>query len=165
MGGRGMGPEFTTEQIEKIQKIHESHRDEQAEIRNSLKVKAIELQEIFEAGDPDFDAVEDAMVEMSEMRTELLKIRITIHKEIRPLLDEDQKVLFDKGFTAMVGRHARMGDGARMGRMGQRGSRRGSPGKGGGPGAGQGAGLGMGGMGAGDMSGPFCPWTEKTDEG
>jgi len=165
MGGRGMGPEFTSEQIEKIEQIHEKYRDDQVELRNSLKVKAVELQDIFEAGDPDFDAVEDAMVEMSELRTEMMKIRIQIHREIRPLLDEDQQVLFDKHFAAMIGHRAQMDGGRGMGRMDHRGFRHGARGQGARSGAGRGTGPGMHGPRTGDMSGPFCPWTEETTEG
>ena len=147
-----MGPEFTSEQMEQIEQIHEQYRDEQVELRNALKVKALELQELFEAGDPDFDVVEDLMVEMAGMRTELLRIRVRIHRDIRPMLNEDQRMLFDKGFAAMAGRRAHMGDRVREHHMGRHGA-------GGRPGA------GMRGMRMRDGGGPFCPQADEPDEG
>jgi Spy/CpxP family protein refolding chaperone len=109
--GRHFGPEFTSEQIESIEEIHEKYRDEQVELRNSLKAGALELQEIFGSGDPDFAAVERKIEDMSKLRVELMKMRIRIHKEIRPLLSEDQQLLFDKAFARAVGRFGGAGHG------------------------------------------------------
>jgi Spy/CpxP family protein refolding chaperone len=147
--GHHFGPEFTSEQMESIEKIHEKYRDAQVELRNSLKASALELREIFESGDPDFGAVERKLEEMADVRLELMKTRIQIHKEVRPLLSEDQQVLFDKKFARAIGRiggagcHGHgSGDGP-MGPCPMRGQR-----------------PGMRGMRMGDGGGEGFPWAE-----
>lgn len=162
MGGcMGMGPAFTDEQLEQIEKIHDRYDDERAELTNRLKVLMLEKREALEADSPDFDAVERNMEEIADVRLELAKLRLRIHKEIRPLLDDDQKVLFDRGFRGaargpgamaggpghpgMMGRGCRMMGGCGMGRPGMMGAP-------GGPGM---MGGGMGGPGM--MGGPGAP--------
>ncbi|MEA3408945.1 MAG: periplasmic heavy metal sensor [Candidatus Eisenbacteria bacterium] len=129
--GMGMGPAFTDEQQEKIEKIHDNYNDERAELTNRLKVLMLEGQELMEADTPDFDAMESRIEEVAEVKVELAKLRLSIHKEIRPLLDDDQKVLFDRGLGRML--HGGMaGDRTchpgMMGRSGMRGPSGGHPG-------------------------------------
>ena len=126
--GMGMGPAFTDEQQEKIEKIHDKYNDERAELTNRLKVLMLEGQELMEADTPDFDAMENRIEEVGVVKVELAKLRLSIHKEIRPLLDDDQKVLFDRGLGRML--HGGMaGDRSchpgMMGRSGMRGGTRG----------------------------------------
>lgn len=161
------GPEFTVEQQEQIQEIHKRYDDERVELANRVKVLHGEMRDIIAADEPDFGAIERKMEQISEARLELAKLRLRIHKDIRPILTEDQRVLFDRCIGGALGHgrggHAAMG----CGMMG-------GPGAGpvGGRGAGR-AGCGMmgGGMGARSpmmggpgQPGPFCPWAPGTDE-
>lgn len=113
--GCGMGPQFTLEQQEQMKKIHEKYDDERVELTNRLKVLGVEMQELIAAeGEPDFSAIERKMEDASAARLELAKLRLRIHKEIRPILTDDQKVLFDDrmGLGLMRGRHGGFGPGA-----------------------------------------------------
>lgn len=172
--GMGMGPAFTDEQLEKIEKIHDGYNDERAELTNRLKVIMLEAHDAVADDTPDFDAIERRIDEMMEVKGDLAKLRLRIHKEIRPLLDDDQKVLFDRGLGRVL--HGGMGGGmgggrachpGMMGRGGMRGGMRGDVPGGGRPGmmgrGGMGGGMpghaGMGG-GAGYQMMPWCPFAD-----
>ena len=169
--GMGMGPAFTEEQQEQVEKIHEKYADNRAELTNRLKVLALEADDAVGDGEPDYNAIENRIEEMSKIRVELAKLRLRIHKEIRPLLDDDQKILFDRG----LGRGMMGGRGGHPGMMGHRGMSGGMKGgRGGRPGmmgqSGMGGGM-MGGPGAGRgmMGGqvqmyPWCPFADDVED-
>jgi Spy/CpxP family protein refolding chaperone len=146
----GMMPQFTTEQMERIEAIHEKYNDERAELTNRAKVLRLELGELVGDGEPDFGAIEGKLEEITNVRLDLMKLRLKIHKEIRPLLDQDQRVLFDRGLARLAGRGGR-DDGGLMGRGVARGMSPRSgmcPRMGDGPMGGRpGMGMGPGGMG------------------
>ncbi len=169
--GMGMGPAFTDEQMEKIEKIHDRYNDERAELTNRLKVIMLEAHDAVADDTPDFDAIERRIDEMIEVKGDLAKLRLRIHKEIRPLLDDDQKVLFDRGLGRML--HGGMGGGraghpGMMGRGGMRDGMRGGmrgdmpggrPGMRGGMGGGMPGRAGMGG----GMAYQMMPWHPYAD--
>lgn len=146
------GPAFTEEQQEKIQEIHERHADERARLTNRLKVIGVEMRDLVQSDNPDLNALENKIEEASEVRLELTKMRLSIHSEIRPLLDDDQKVLFDRSLGRLIGRMGGGGfdrSGGRMDRPGMRGGamsgegRMGPCGAMGGPGGFHGQGMQM----------------------
>ncbi len=114
---RGFGPIFTAEQQEQIDQIREKYDEQRVELTNRLKVLGLEMGELLESEEPDFKAIEDKMEEASGVRLELAKLRLRIHEEIRPLLTEDQRVLFDRGLARALGR-AGAGHGCGRGMMG-----------------------------------------------
>ena len=128
--GRGMGPSFTEAQQEQIKKIHAKYSDERAELTNRLKVIMVEAHDVDSDAAPDYKAIERNIEEAAEVRVKLAKLRLQVHKEIRPMLDDDQKVLFDRGLATklhssggpgspgMMGRRGGMGRGGAMGRDG-----------------------------------------------
>jgi Spy/CpxP family protein refolding chaperone len=147
----GLMPELTAEQKEQIEEIHEKYSDERAELTNRAEVLALELGDLVGDGEPDFNGIEDKLEEISRVRLDLMKLRLRIHREIRPLLDEDQKMLFDRGLARLVerraagGRRGMMGRGGRWGQraMGGRQSMMGHGPMGGHFGTGRGSGPGM----------------------
>ena len=151
--GMGMGPAFTDEQLEQMEKIHDRYNDERAELSNRLKVLMLEGQDAVDGGTPDFNAIERKIEDMGEVKVKLAKLRLAIHKEIRPLLDDDQKVLFDRGLGRMI--HGGMaghgvGHPGVMGHGGMRDGMRGGMRCGtGGPGAAHPGMMGRGAMGGG----------------
>jgi Spy/CpxP family protein refolding chaperone len=170
--GRGMGPAFTQEQLEQIQKINDKHSDERAQLTNRLKVIMAEAMDVEDDAAPDFNAIEKNLEEVSAVRLQLAKLNLRIHKEIRPLLDDDQKVLFDRGLRGILhggrgmGHPGMMGGGMRCNGMGpgmMGGGMRGGPGMRGGtpgqPGMGAGPGMGMG-PGMGNQMAPWCPFAD-----
>ena len=168
--GMGMGPAFTDEQMEKIEKIHDSYNDERAELTNRLKVIMLEAHDAVADDTPDFDAIERRIDEMMEVKGDLAKLRLRIHKDIRPLLDDDQKVLFDRGLGRML--HGGMAGGraghpGMMGRGGMRGGMRGGRGGPGGGHPGMRGGMGGGMPGHAGMGGgagyQMMPWSAFAD--
>ena len=151
--GMGMGPAFTDEQLEQMEKIHDKYGDERVELTNRLKVIMLEAQDVVAGDTPDFNAMERKIEEVAEVKVKLAKLRLKMHKEIRPLLDDDQKVLFDRGLGRLLHGGVRGGmggpgggDPGMMGRGGMRGGMRGGTG---GPGGGHPGMMGRGGMGGG----------------
>lgn len=169
--GRGMGPAFTDEQQEQIETIREKYSDERAELTNRLKVIMVEAQEADTDGEPDYGALERNIEEVAEIRVQLAKLRLEIHKEIRPLLDDDQKVLFDRGLAGVLrggfgGRGGHPGMMGRRGGMGRGGMRNGGMGRGAmGPGGMGGCMPGQPGMGRGMGAGvnPWCPFADDAE--
>ncbi len=169
MGG-GFGPEFTTGQTEQIEKIRERLEDERVELTNRVHAMALEVHDVLEADEPDFGALERKIEEMSEVRVELMKLKLKQHKEIRALLDDDQRTLFDRGFAERFGNGLMMG-GHGMGGRGMCGpmAHGGRTGRGAGPmGRGMGGHMGrhpmmQGGTGMGYPGMGVCPWTAPDD--
>jgi hypothetical protein len=172
-----MGPMFTEEQQEQIKDIHEKYADRQTELANRLKVIMVEAKDSMGEGEPDWNAIERRMEQAADLRLEMAKLKLNIHREIRPLLDDDQKMLFDRGLGMMHGRGGgcgMMGCGGMMGGMGPmdhggmmggRGMKGGRMGCGMHPGMGAGRGMGMGqGMGRGGEMMPWCPFADDMED-
>ncbi len=180
--GMGIGPSFTDEQLEQMEKIHDKYGDERVELSNRLKVIMLEAQDVVAGDTPDFNAIERKIEEVAEVKVKLAKLRLKMHKEIRPMLDDDQKVLFDRGLGRML--HGGMGGHpGMMGRGGMRGGMDGHPGmkgrggmRGGMSGSGDGhpgmmgrGGMGGGmpgraGMGGGNQTMPWCPFADADSD-
>jgi Spy/CpxP family protein refolding chaperone len=178
--GMAMRPAFTDEQMEKMEKIHDKYDDERVELSNRLKVIMLEAHDVVAGETPDFNAIERRIEEAAEVKVKLAKLRLKMHKEIRPLLDDDQKVLFDRGLGRMLhggmGGHPGMRGGMRggmdghpgmMGRGGMRGGMRdsgaGHPGMTGRGGMGGGM-PGRVGMGGGNQVMPWCPFADADSD-
>jgi len=126
MGDRGMRPSFTTEQKEEMEEIRASFEDERVELQNRLKVLHVEMQELTEDDDLDFGKLERMIDEAAELRAQVMKLKLKQHRAIRKILDDDQRVLFDRGITRMLSRGGHGGmrgakDCGPMGRGGRRG--------------------------------------------
>jgi len=172
--GRGMGPAFTEAQQEQIKKIHDKYSDERAELTNRLKVIMVEAHDIDAGSAPDYGDIENNIEEVANIKVKLAKLKLQIHKEVRPLLDDDQRVLFDRNLGGML--HGGMGGSGHPGMMGRSGGMRCGEmmGRGGVMGCkGAKGGSGMGGMSghprmmgramsnAGTM--PWCPFTDDAN--
>ena len=119
--GMGMGPVFTEEQREQIREIHEQYGEREVELANRVRVLRMEMQELVAAeGEPDFGALERKLEEIAEVRLDMAKLKLRIHQDIRPLLTDDQKTLFDGriGQALMHGRGGRDAGPMGRGRMG-----------------------------------------------
>jgi len=125
-GGRGAGvrgerierivearPVFTDEQKEEIKAIHERYEEERVELSNRIRVLRMEMNDLLGADEPDFDDIEDKLEAVHAVRLEQAKLRLRIHQDVRPLLSDDQRALFDRGFGRM-GLGMMRGDGPGM---------------------------------------------------
>ncbi len=124
--GKGMQPEFTAEQKEQIGTIKAKYEEERVALANRMKAMHIEAKDILEKDPPDFKAIEKKIDEFSKVHTDQAKLRLRQHQEIRALLDDDQKTIFDAGFARKIhgllggGRGHGMGRGGCDGMMGGR---------------------------------------------
>ncbi len=166
--GTGHGPALTSEQQEQADAIREKYDDQRVELVNRLKAMAIEADDAFDGDAPDFAALEKQIDEAAKVRADMAKLKLRMHKEIRGILTEDQRTIFDHGLSSKFGRGLMMGGqghGGMRGDMGRgcrgmRGGGRASCGMMGGMGPGS-CGM-MGGFG---MGGEPMIWEEKTEDG
>jgi len=117
MGDRGMRPSFTTEQKEEMKEIRAGFEDQRVELQNKLKVLHVEMQELTEADSPDFGKIERMIDDVAELRAQIMKLKLKQHRAIREILDDDQRVLFDRGIARMLARGAHGGRGEMNGGM------------------------------------------------
>lgn len=161
-GGSCMGPQFTTEQQDQIKKIHDKYDAKRVELSNRLDVLQVEMQDLVAAkGEPDFKAIEKKMEDISAVRLDLSKLRLRIHQDVRPLLTDDQKTLFDSrlGLGMMHGMRGGFGGPGHMRNGGMRAGRMGGAMMGQVPGGMGGCammGQAPGGMNGGMNPGPYC---------
>ncbi len=109
MSDRGMRPSFTTEQKEEMKEIRAGFEDRRVELQNKLKVLHVEMQELVEADSPDFGKLERMIDDGAELQAQMMKLRLKQHRAIREILDDDQRVLFDRGISRMLARGAHGG--------------------------------------------------------
>ncbi|MBM3307372.1 MAG: Spy/CpxP family protein refolding chaperone [Candidatus Eisenbacteria bacterium] len=102
-GGAPMRPAFTAEQTEKIEKIRAKYDDLRVEHRNKIAAIRLEMRDLLSQPEPDFGKVEAKIDAMSQIHAKLAKLRLAQHKEVRGLLDAEQRMLFDRGFTERLG--------------------------------------------------------------
>ncbi|MBD3366879.1 MAG: periplasmic heavy metal sensor [Candidatus Eisenbacteria bacterium] len=124
-GMRRGGPVFTEEQKEEIKEIHERYEEERVELANRASVLRLEMVELLGEDEIDFADVEEKIEEVHAIQLERAKLRLRIHMEVRPLLTDDQRELFDRGLARLGDRMqgGARGRGMRGGRMGMHGGR------------------------------------------
>ncbi len=89
-------PDLTEEQEAKIEEIRVSHMKEMQEYYNKLNEKRAKLRTLQTKDNPDMDEINSVIEETGEIRTEKHKARAKHHQEVRSLLNEEQKVYFDR---------------------------------------------------------------------
>lgn len=99
-----MLPDLTDEQQEQIKDLRVDQMEQMTRYRNNLMEKRATLRKLQTQDNPDMDAINNTIEEMGEMRTEMNKARAEHHQEIRELLTEEQRAIFD----ARMGKNRRM---------------------------------------------------------
>ena len=89
-------PDLTEEQETQIEKIRVSHMKEMQNYYNKLNEKRAKLRTLQTKDNPDMEKINSVIEEMGEIRTEKHKARAKHHQEVRSLLNEEQKIYFDK---------------------------------------------------------------------
>ena len=105
-------PGITDQQRQDIQKIQLATRRDIMPLRNQVFEKSARLRTLNTAEKPDTKAIDATLDEVSALRNQIAKRRMQSHQEIRKLLTDEQRVIFDS---------QPMGGGQRNG--GQRGMR------------------------------------------
>ena len=88
-------PDLTDKQKEDINKIELDYKKAVLPVTNELREKRAKLKTLQSAETPDTKAIEGLIDDMGKLRTDLQKLRSKKHQDIRNLLTEDQKIVFD----------------------------------------------------------------------
>lgn len=88
-------PDVTDAQKEKIQDFRTKHLKETTKLRNQLNEKRAKLQTLRTQDKTDMNAINNTCDEISELHNMLLKNREIHVQDIRKILTEEQRVIFD----------------------------------------------------------------------
>ena len=88
-------PDLSDQQKEQIQDIRLNTRKEMMPLQNRMREKAARLKTLRTAKKADMNAINSVVDEMSSLRAEIMKARLASEQEIRSLLTDDQRVIFD----------------------------------------------------------------------
>jgi len=93
--GKGCLPNFTTEQLSKIQKLKLEFEKETLPLRQKIQTLNLEMRTLTSEG-ADQGKLEAKIEEIGKIRIEIQKKALAHHQEIRKLLTDEQKVYFDQ---------------------------------------------------------------------
>lgn len=88
-------PFFTEEQKEAMKQIRLETAKEMKPLRNQLRELNARQQTLTTSEEANLDAIYENIEKMSEVKTEMAKIRARQHQEVRGLLTEEQLLKFD----------------------------------------------------------------------
>ena len=100
LGGQGFLygiPDLTEEQESRIIELRTAYLLELNEVQNQLAEKQVQFNILNDAEESDMEAISKYLDEMSKLRNQLILQGITFNKDIRDLLNDEQKVFFDSG--------------------------------------------------------------------
>lgn len=110
--------DLTAEQETQAKTIFTGITEKTTPIKADVKVKQAELDKLMIADSPNEKAIYAKVDEISQLRTEMQKLRIEGKLKVRTILDDEQKVRFDA--NQMGGKKGKRGNGQRSSK-GQRG--------------------------------------------
>lgn len=108
-------PGITQEQSDKMDAIRLQSMKENQQLRNQLGEKQAQLRTLKTAEQPDMNAINKTIDEMAALRAGMHKNQVAKHQEIRKLLTEEQRILFDSRGSGKRG-YASICDGGPKGR-------------------------------------------------
>ncbi|MFH1850753.1 MAG: Spy/CpxP family protein refolding chaperone [Candidatus Neomarinimicrobiota bacterium] len=96
--GMGWDPELnlTTEQIKQIDQFRSGFQKDRIDLQADVAKLRIELRELTRADDPNQKAINAVLEKISTRELALEKLRVEHRLQVRGLLTEEQKVLFDQ---------------------------------------------------------------------
>lgn len=94
-GHKPMIPDLTEKQKEKIKELRVEHMQELQQLRNQLGEKKARLRTLSTDVKVDMDEINRVIEDVGEMRTEMMKMRAQHRQDIRELLTDEQRVIFD----------------------------------------------------------------------
>lgn len=112
-------PGITPEQTEQIDALRLKGMKQTQQLRNELGEKQARLRTLSTSDKPDQNTINKTIDEIAAIKANIQKNRMATHQEIRKLLNDDQRIVFDN--NSGTGRKGR-------GPCASRGSSGGSPG-------------------------------------
>ena len=87
---------LTKEQSESIKKFQFNLAQAKFPLENNLREKEARLQTVSTVKIPDMKAIEKQIDEIGAVKVQLAKLQATHDQEIRKVLDDEQRLIFDK---------------------------------------------------------------------
>lgn len=87
--------DLNEEQQEQMKEFHTAHLKEMLPIKNKMQELKAELNTLSSGDDVDMKAVNNKIDEISDLHAKMMKMHEANRQEVREILDEEQKVLFD----------------------------------------------------------------------
>lgn len=88
-------PGITQEQTDQIDKLRQQNMKNTQQLRNTVFEKRAHLRTLSATDNPDTDAINKTIDDISGIRAEIEKGRMATHQKIRNILTEEQRVIFD----------------------------------------------------------------------
>ncbi len=88
-------PDLTDDQKDQIQALRVEHKKVALENRNQLAVLKAELKVLTTAENADMKGINKKADEIGTLKTKMAKQRLAHHQEVRKLLTEEQRLVFD----------------------------------------------------------------------
>lgn len=109
-------PNLTDEQKEQIKAIRLNGQKEALPLRNELMEKKARLRTLTTSEDYNENSVNNTIDEISELEASLMKLRQNHRQEVREILTEEQRIIFDSASQ----RGKRKGNNDQRGKRGRR---------------------------------------------
>ena len=88
-------PNLSDDQKEEIKAIMLANREKIMPLQNQLNEKRARLKTLRTSDEVNMDAINEVVDEMSDLRSEIMKQRLSSEQQIRELLTDEQRVVFD----------------------------------------------------------------------
>ena len=89
-------PNLTGEQEESLKALHIQLEKEALPLKNQLREKQARLQTLVTAENYDQKATEKVVEDIGELKTDLMKLKVSHDQSIRSLLTDEQLIFFNK---------------------------------------------------------------------
>ncbi len=96
---------LTKEQKLKMEEIHKSHKNEMQINKRLLNEKEAQLQELRTSNNSDINLINAKVDEISILKSKMMKEHEAINQEIRKILTDEQRAIYDKEMKGNKGRH------------------------------------------------------------
>ncbi len=88
-------PGLTDEQENQINGLRTEHQRKMIDFRNEIQLKHAELNKLQTAANPDMEAINKKIDELSDVKTQAAKQRARHKQEVRSLLNDEQLAIYD----------------------------------------------------------------------
>lgn len=93
-------PDLSDEQKNAIQALHIEFLKETLPLKNQIRERQARLKTLETSANVDVKLINNEINEIGSLRTEIRKKKSLKHQEIRKLLDDDQRILFDTHYVS-----------------------------------------------------------------
>jgi len=116
-----MGLDLSEAQQEKIKELHLKTQKEAIQPNNQLNENRAKMRTLSTADKPDMKAINSLIDESAKVQADLQKMRAANHQEVRAMLTDEQRIIFDSNPRRdQMMRHRTQGRSGAEGRMGAR---------------------------------------------